>query len=391
MKLDFSKPFGDEELEYLKSLPQDKLKAALAECNDYVMICDTNQINRKLLINSLYGALGNIYFRFYDLRNASAITLFGQLAIQWIERKVNEYLNVVCKTNNVAYVIAGDTDSIYVCVDNVVALIPEGTFKTTDEKVTFLSRFGKEKMEPAIDKAYRELCEYMNNREHLMFMDREAISCPPLNSKGIGGFWKAKKRYALCVWDMEEVRFKTPKLKIMGMETQQTSTPKAVQDALEESIRLMLQEGEEALQEHYKKFEAEYRELDYKVIAQVKTANNVQKYNDGKGFPASKCPYHVRGVLTYNRATDGYDGILPIMEGEKVMVLPLKEGNIFQDKCIAWPSGTELPKEIRDDVLASIDYGELFVKSFADPLAGMCEASGLNYEHKADLADLFSF
>ena len=282
MKLDFSKPFGDEELAYLKSLPQDKLKAALAECNDYVMICDTNQINRKLLINSLYGALGNIYFRFYDLRNASAITLFGQLAIQWIERKVNEYLNVVCKTNNVAYVIAGDTDSIYVCVDNVVALIPEGTFKTTDEKVTFLSRFGKEKMEPAIDKAYRELCEYMNNREHLMFMDREAISCPPLNSKGIGGFWKAKKRYALCVWDMEEVRFKTPKLKIMGMETQQTSTPKAVQDALEESIRLMLQEGEEALQEHYKKFEAEYRELDYKVIAQVKTANNVQNYNDGK-------------------------------------------------------------------------------------------------------------
>ncbi|MGZ7215515.1 hypothetical protein ACXWOG_09975, partial [Streptococcus pyogenes] len=71
-------------------------------------------------------------------------------------------------------------------------------------------------MEPIIDKGYRELCEYMNNVEHLMFMDREIISGPPLGSKGLGSFWTAKKRYAANVWDSEGTRYEKPKLKIMG-------------------------------------------------------------------------------------------------------------------------------------------------------------------------------
>ena len=240
-----------------------------------------------------------------------------------------------------------------------------------------------------IDTAYRELCEYFNNREHLMHMDREAISCPPLGSKGCGGFWKAKKRYALNVYDMEDKRYAEPHLKIMGMETQQSSTPKAVQKALEESIRRMVQEGEESLQEYYKQFEKEYRQLDYKVIAEVKTCNDIGKYDDN-GFPGLKCPYHVRGALTYNRATAGFS-VTPILEGNKVMVLPLRQGNPFGDKCIAWPSGTELPQEIRQDVLAWLDYTTLFQKSFVKPLAGMSEASGLDYEEKASLDNMFDF
>lgn len=390
MNLDFSTDFSEKELNYINSLSDEELDKLAGQCSDYITSCDTNQINRKLLINSLYGALGNIYFRFYDLRNASAITTFGQLAIQWIERKVNEYLNKVCGTTDEKFVIAGDTDSIYVCVDKVIEKVGIDRFKETNDLVEFLNQFGLKKMEPAIDTAYRELCEYMNNKEHLMLMDREAISCPPLGSDGIGGFWKAKKRYALNVYDMEGTRFAKPKLKIMGMETQQSSTPKAVQDALEEAIRRMLQEGQESLKEHYKAFERAYRELDYKIIASVSTANNVAKYDDN-GYPGHKCPKHIRGVLTYNRAIQSLDNINPIMEGEKVMVLPLKDGNPFNDKVIAWPSGSEIPSQIRDTVLKWIDYPELFGKSFKKPLEGMCEANGLQFEHKASLEDIFGF
>ena len=334
--------------------------------------------------------VGNIYFRFYDLRNAAAITTFGQMAIQWIERKVNEYLNKVCGTTGHAFVIAGDTDSIYVCVDKVIEKVGIERFKETNDLIEFLNQFGIKKMEPMIDTAYREMCEYMNNREHLMFMDREAISAPPLGSEGIGGFWKAKKRYALCVWDMEGTRFKTPYLKIMGMETQQSSTPKAVQDALVESIRRMLQEGEKSLQTYYKEFESEYRALDYKVIAKVSSANNIAKYDDN-GFPGLKCPAHIRGVLTYKRAIKEIPGATDIQEGEKVMILPLVPANPFGDKLIAWPSGTEIPTEIRQNVLRSVDYVSLFGKSFKTPLEGMCEAAGLQCEKKASLEDIFGF
>ena len=337
------------------------------------------------------GCVGNNKFRYYDLRNASAITLFGRLAIQWIERKVNEYLNGLCGTTDFAYVRYCDTDSIYVLVDAVIEKVGgESKFKDTTQLVDFLDKFGKDRMEPIIDKAYRELAEYMNNYEHLMFMDREAIAGPPLNSKGIGGFWTGKKRYAINVWDMEGTRFAEPKLKIMGMETQRSSTPKACQKSLKECIRRMLQEGEASLQEYYKEFEAEFRGLDYKVVAAVSSANNLAKYSDAHGFPVKGCPYQVKAALCFNRTAKKY-GLDPIREGEKVMILPLKDRNPFGEICMGWLSGTKIPPEIEAEVLRWVDMPLLFNKTFVKPLDNMTQAAKLTYEKKASLSDLFDF
>lgn len=390
MDLDFSRDFTKEELTYISTLSDAQLDALIKKGEDFEMLCDTNQINRKLLINSLYGALGNIYFRFYDLRNAEAITLFGQMVLQWQERKINAYLDQLCGTVGHKYVIYGDTDSLYIELSPLIEKVGSDRFSTTAALVDFLDALGSKKIEPVINAGFDEMCQYLNNYEQLMFMDREAIACPPVGSKGIGGFWRAKKRYALNVWDMEGTRFDEPYLKIMGMETQQSSTPKAVKDALLESIRRMLQEGESSLQEYYRQFEREFRELDYKVIARVSSANNIAKYDDN-GYPGLKCPAHIRGVLTYNRAKAKFDDLPDISEGEKVMVLPLKSGNPFGDKCIAWPSGNDLPKSLREVVLKHIDVDALFDKAFKKPLDGMCTSANLQYEKLATLSDFFDF
>ncbi|QAU04045.1 split DNA polymerase [Acinetobacter phage Henu6] len=390
MVLDFSRDFTEEEIAYLQTLSQEELIALEDQCEDYITLCDTNQINRKLLINSLYGALGNIWFRFYDLRNAEAITIFGQLVLQWTERKINTYLNEMCGTTNHAYVIYGDTDSLYLELSPLIEKVGLDRFTTTEQLVDFLDAVASKKIEPVINAGFAEMCEYLNNYEQLMFMDREAIACPPLGSDGIGAFWTAKKRYALNVYDMEGVRFKEPYLKIMGLETQKSSTPKAVKDALYEAVRRMLQEGESSLQEYYKEFDAEFRKLDYKVVAKVSAANNIAKYDD-KGFPGLKCPGHIRGVLAYKRAIKKFQGLPDIMEGEKVMVIPLKQGNPFGEKVMAWPSGNDLPKEIRDDVLRHIDTAEMFAKSFKKPLEAMSDAAGLKFEKRASLEDIFGF
>lgn len=385
-----NKDFSDEQKTNIHSLNKEALEELLFLAERMSIASNTAQINRKLLINSLYGALGNVWFRYYDLRNATAITTFGQMALQWIERKVNEYLNSVIGTGDFKYVMYGDTDSIYICVDKLVEKVGEDKFRDTNHLVDFIDKFARERLEPAIDKAFRELCEYMNNREHLMFMDREAIAGPPLGSKGLGGFWTAKKRYALNVWDMEGTRYATPKLKIMGLETQKSSTPKACQKALKECIRRMLQEGEESLQEYFKKFNLEFNELNYMTIAGVSSANNIQKYNDN-GFPGLKCPYHIKGILAYMRATKGMNSVPTIMEGEKVYVIPLKQGNPFGEACISWPSGIELPPEIRDQALAWMDYNTLFQKTFVKPLTAFVEAAKIDYEKKASLFDMFDF
>lgn len=386
--MDFYTDFDEAQIAALKNMSKAELKKLKNNCENAEILANMNQINRKLLINSLYGSLGNIYFRYYDLRNATAITLFGQLAIQWSARKMNEYLNKLCKTEGVEYVFYIDTDSNYVELRTLIEdVIGVEKFSSTEKVVDFLDKFASEKLEPLLSNAFEELKEYMNNYQQKMFMDREAIALAPLGSKGCGGFWKAKKRYALNVYDMEGTRYNPPKLKIMGLETQQSSTPKAVQKALIETIRISLQEGEESLQKFYENFEKEYRNIDYRQLAFVSTANNIEKYNDN-GYPAKKCPVHIRGVLAYKRAIKGTN-IPDIQEGEKVMVLPLRPQNPFQDKVIAWPSGTDLPEELKDQALANIDYATLFEKTFKTPLQGFCDTTGFEFEHKASLFDLF--
>lgn len=388
-KLDYTRDLTQPEIEYAKKFSESELDTQIKLAEKTIVQCDMNQIVRKLLINSLYGALGNVHFRFYDLRNATSITLFGQLALQWIERKVNEYLNKVLRTEGNKFVMYGDTDSIYVSFDALIEHVGEDKFKSTDMLVDFLDKFAREKLEPAIDIAYRELQEYMNNRQHLMFMDREAISCPPIGSKGLGGIWTAKKRYCLNVYDMEGTRFAEPYLKIMGLETQKSSTPKACQKALKESIRLMLQQGEQALHDYFKDFELEFKTLDYKTIASVSSANNIAKYDDN-GYPGYKCPFHIRGILTYHRAITGTYAP-KISEGDKVMVLPLRPQNPFNDTCIAWPSGSEIHESIKEDVLKWIDFSVLFEKTFVKPLAALTEAANIHYKKRASLEDLFDF
>lgn len=390
MKLDYTKDFTQDQIEYLKTLSKNELEVLLKQCNSSAIISNTNQLNRKILINALYGALGNIHFRYYDIRNAAAITTFGQLTIQWAARYINEYMNRVCKTKDVEYVFYIDTDSNYIELTHLVEeVIGTSKFRDTDHLIDFLDKFGSEKLEPMLKDCHEDLAKYMNSYKNKLSMDREAIFCPDLGSDGVGAFWKAKKRYALNVRDMEGTRYKVPKMKIMGIETQQSSTPKAVQVALKESIRRILQEGEESLQQYYSEFEKQYYGMDYKELASISTANNIQKYNDN-GYPASKCPKHIRGVLTYKRAIQGTYAP-DIQEGEKVMVLPLKDANPYKDTVISWTSGNNLPNDIKEEVLRHVDLQYQFAKTFKSPLESICECSGLDFEKKSSLSDLFDF
>ena len=166
----------------------------------------------KILLNSAYGALGNQYFRYFDIRQAESITLSGQLSIRWIEKRVNEYMNKTLKnTEDKEYVIASDTDSIYVVFSDLVSKVfGEKDYLAgnipTDKVVSFLDRVAQDKLEPFINKSYEDLASYMNSYEQKMVMAREVIA-----SKGL---WTAKKRYILNVHDNEGVRYKTPELKI---------------------------------------------------------------------------------------------------------------------------------------------------------------------------------
>ena len=189
--------------------PTKNLEKEIARCNNI-------QMAKKISLNSAYGAIGNQYFRYYKLANAEAITLSGQVSIRWIENRMNSYLNKILKTEDVDYVIASDTDSIYLNLGDLVNRIYEGREKTAESVVSFLNKICEMEFEKYIESSYETLAKYVNAYDQKMFMKRENIA-----ERGI---WTAKKRYILNVWDSEGVRYEEPKLKMMGIEAVKSST-----------------------------------------------------------------------------------------------------------------------------------------------------------------------
>ena len=220
------------------NLSNEELLALRDETVKEVTKWNNFQMARKIQINSLYGALGNQYFRHYRLDNAEAITLTGQVSIRWIERKVNEFCNKALKTEGKDYVIASDTDSIYINLGDLVKkAIPEGT--PVEKTVDILNQFCEGKIVPFIDSSYDELSDYLNCMEKTLVMKRECIA-----EKGI---WTAKKRYILNVWDNEGVRYNSPDLKMMGIEAVKSSTPAPCRTYIKECLEIIMSGTEEDL------------------------------------------------------------------------------------------------------------------------------------------------
>ena len=210
--------------------PTKNLEKEIARCNNI-------QMAKKISLNSAYGAIGNQYFRYYKLANAEAITLSGQVSIRWIENRMNKYLNKILKTENEDYVIASDTDSIYLNLGPLVKTVYKGRETTNESIVSFLNKICEMELEKYITSSYETLANYVNAYDQKMFMKRENIA-----DRGI---WTAKKRYILNVWDSEGVRYEEPKLKMMGIEAVKSSTPAPCRLLIKNALKLMMNGTEE--------------------------------------------------------------------------------------------------------------------------------------------------
>ncbi len=341
--------------------------------------CHNIQWARKIALNSAYGAVGNQYFRYYDVRQASGITTAGQFIIRFIEEKVNEYLNRILKTHDKKdYIVASDTDSIYVCLDKLVEQTCEG--KTDDQICNFLNKVVDSRIEPYIAKCFGELSEYTNAFKNAMVMKREVIA-----NKGI---WVAKKRYMLNVLDEEGVRLADPKLKLMGIEAVKSSTPQICRGRIKEAIKIIMSKEQSELQTFVSDFKKEFLELPPEAIAFPRSCNNVRKYRDNNNIFIKGTPIHVKGALIYNHQIKefGLQNKYPyIQEGDKIKFIKLLEANPFKFDVISYI--TTLPREF--NLNNYIDYEIQFEKTFLDPMRFILDAIGWKAEPQASLEAFF--
>ncbi len=368
--------FKKKMLEAKKEYEKKKTKALERE----IARCNNIQMAKKIQLNSAYGAIGNNYFRYYKLDNAEAITLGGQFSIRWIEAKMNSYINNVLKTDNVDYVVASDTDSIYLNLGPLVERVYKGREKTTEDIVSFLDKICQMEFEKYIESSYKELAEYVNAYEQKMFMKRETIA-----ERGI---WTAKKRYILNAWDVEGVRYSEPKLKIMGIEAVKSSTPAPCRSMIKDALKIMMSETEDDVIDFIEKSRAQFRKLPPSEIAFPRTVSDVDKYKSNLSIYAKGCPIHARGALLYNhhiknkKLGEKYN---VINNGEKIKFILLKKPNPIHENVISFIN--DFPVEL--GLLPYVDYDTQFDKAFLEPLRTILDSIGWSVEKTATLDSFF--
>ena len=337
-----------------------------------------NQQVRKIALNSAYGAMANQYFAFFSIDLAEAITMSGQMIIKWAEKTINDYLNKILKTEDEDYVIAMDTDSVYITMDKFVNQIMPDAPK--DKVIDFLSK-AETQIEKVLAQGFDELADYTNAFQQKMEMGREVIA-----DRGI---WTAKKRYILNVHDNEGVRLAKPKLKMMGIETAKSSTPQWVRNKLTEALNVVMTQTEQDLWKFVETARKEFRNLPPEEVAFPRGCRGLAQYQDATNIYSKGTPIHVRGSLLYNHLLKSKNLDMRyemIKNGEKIHFSYLTVPNPINENVISFIN--VLPREF--DLHRFIDYDMQFNKSFVEPLKNIVELIDWNVEPVASLDSFFA-
>jgi len=366
----FKKQMLKIQQEYEKDKSQKQLLKEISRLNNL-------QMAMKIALNSAYGAMGNQYFRYFDIRMAEGITTSGQLSIRWMANKLNAFMNKTLKTEGKDYVVAIDTDSIYLTLETLVEQACAG--QTDEQKIKFMDKICEGIFQPFIDTGYQELADYMNAYSQKMQMKREVLA-----DKGI---WTAKKRYILNVHNSEGVQYEKPKIKVMGLEMVKSSTPAVIRDKLRDSIEVILKGNQADLQTYIMEFRKEFDKLPVQDIAFPRGLNGMKQYA-GSPIYTKGTPIHVRGALLFNHYTKkmGLDKkYQPIRDGDKIKFVYVRKPNPFQEDVIAFSQ--ELPPEF--ELESYIDYDKQFEKVFLDALQIVIEPLGWSTSEQSSLEDFF--
>lgn len=357
-----------QELKDSQLADKSELEAQLATLNNL-------QQALKIKLNSAYGALSNDGFRWFDDRLAESITKSGQLTIRWAEKHVNQFLNKHLNTTDVDYVIASDTDSLYISFESIVK-----HNQWNENIVQHIDEFCKTHLEPLLVDVFKQLAEYTRAFQQKIHMKRESI--------GDKGIWKAKKRYILNVWNNEGVQYKEPELKMMGIEAIRSSTPPLARSSIEQAIKIIVTKTEDELINFIENVHQKFIDAPFEEIAFPRTANGLNNYSNPSTIYNKSTPIHVKGSLIYNHFHKklSIKSKPTIQEGEKIRFCYLKQPNPIHDSVIA--CSAELPKELKIDQY--LDREMQFSKGFLEPIKSITDIIGWHTEHKSTLEGFFA-
>lgn len=364
----------DNEIVNYSKLSSNDLLKELSRVEQEISVLDNKQGAKKVVLNEGYGALANIWNRWFSFNDAESITLSGQLTVKWAAKNLNSYFNKILKTENYDYVFYIDTDSVLIRLDNFIkAVMPDETDK--NKIADYINHLSQTKFKEYIEDFYQDLANRMNAYEQKMHLKMDSISKLCII---------AKKKYIMNVYNQEGVSYKTPKLKMTGIQAIQTSTPQICKDKFKECFEIIMNKTEADLQQEVKSFEKEFRSKGFKEIAQPKGINGIVKYKKTTSDFTKGTPFHVKGAIVYNENIDKLNisnKYEKITDGDKIRICYLKQPNPY--RCNAMAAFDELPTEFNAEQY--LDYDEQFFKTFIKPLNPILDTIGWSHKKRNTL------
>lgn len=302
-------------------------------CKDQSAFWDQNQLIRKILLNSLYGALLNKGSRFYDKRLGQSVTLTGRAMAKHLASKINE----VCGeeyTHKGGAVVYGDTDSVYFSVAQLMKLRGQEFDLNKDQVLELYQNIGK-----IVGDSFPS---FMNDTFNTG-MEKGSIIGADLEMVGSKGLFLKKKRYAILkYWDdgfRVDTDGKPGKIKAMGLEIKRSDTAKYIQVFLEDTlVSLLSGSTPKELKEKVREFKKQFRSMEAVDKGSPKTVKKLSKWTEEYNSTGKCSVGHVLAAIQWNKLREMHDDKLvpEATDGTKVMVCNLKN-NILGIKSIGYP------------------------------------------------------
>lgn len=280
-----------------------------------------NQQIRKILLNSLYGALLNKGSRFFDKRLGQSVTLTGRSMTKHMASRINEICTGTYDHQG-GVVIYGDTDSVYFSVAHYMKEqgIPFDLDKT--EVVDLYVKIGDE-----VGASFPSFMdEYFNTG-----LEKGKIVGADLEMVGSRGLFLKKKRYAILkYWEdgfRKDENGSPGEIKAMGLEIKRSDTPKYIQDFLQETlIALLIGETEEQLRARVREFKAEFKHKPAHEKGSPRTVKNYSNLTEEFELTGKCSVSQVKAAYYWNKLCGIYEdkSVPEATDGTKVIVCDIK-------------------------------------------------------------------
>lgn len=367
-------------LEMEKDPSNESLKADYKDAKANVVQFHNAQLAVKIFANAFYGGIANPYSRWFSYDLAETITISGQMSVKWTAQETNKFLNKVMKNKNEKdYIIAIDTDSMYLNVSDMVHKFFGDKPYTDDDAYDFLEKFSHEVEKHGIEAALVKIYNATNIYDQCLHMKIEAIG---------QAVWRAAKTYIMSVWAMEGIKYNKPEIKMVGIEAVRSSTPEVCRNYIKDALMFIVKKDSQSLKNHIKKCSEEFYELPFDKVAIPKGVTEVDKWVDKHKIYKSGVPYHVRAAIVYNNLLKqkGLDKeFTSIKNGDKMRLSYMKMPNPLRENVFACPD--ELPAEFGLDEY--VDKKKQLEKTFLGPISTLASIAGIDLSNKGNLDDFY--